>query len=221
MVNSKHAFWIALVLSVIVFALGILIGFILEGARGDSVSNALMNSEANLLDEQLRESVITNFNVSCDVAVGSLFGFADRIYYEALKMEEYGEASNFGDALVTLHKRYDLLRITLWIESIKLNERCGGKYHNVVYLYDYDTKDASAKAEQNVFERMLTELKNKHPTDVLLVPIAVNLGLESTDLVKKSYKVFEVPSIVVDENRTINNLVTYEELEKAVFGAGK
>ena len=122
MVNSKHAFWQALVFTVIVFGMGVLIGFSLEGYRFDKSQLNLINSEINILDEQVRNRIVEDFNVSCELAKESLFVFADDVYQEALQLEDYDSASKFTNSLFVLHKRYDLLRTILWAEAVKLKK---------------------------------------------------------------------------------------------------
>ena len=50
--KSKHVFWQALVFTVIIFAMGLILGFYLESSRTNEVELRLLGSEVNLLDEQ-------------------------------------------------------------------------------------------------------------------------------------------------------------------------
>ena len=68
MVGSKGAFWQALIGAVIIFGFGLILGFFLEENRAESVENILLQSEVTILDEQLRERVSKDFNVSCSLA---------------------------------------------------------------------------------------------------------------------------------------------------------
>jgi len=115
MVNSKQAFWQALVFTILIFVLGIFLGFFLENSRSDTLQLRLLNSEVNLLDEQLRNRVTDDLNVECELAVESTFNFADKIYSEAVNLEKYDSASTLGDDLKSIHRRYDLLRTLLWL----------------------------------------------------------------------------------------------------------
>jgi len=221
MVNSKHAFWLALVFTVIVFVIGLIFGFFLESFRADKVQFSLVDSEVNILDDQLRNRVIDDFDIECDVAVQSTFDFADKIYQEALKLESYDAASQFSDYFLILHRRYDLLRTLLWLESVELRERCEGEFHTVVYLYDYQSEDIDIGSKQNFYSRLLLDLKNKYPDEIVLIPIAANTDLESVELVVKNYNIKSLPSIIIDELEIINGVITFEELENIVFQTNK
>jgi hypothetical protein len=217
MVNSKNAFWQALVFTILVFGIGLVFGFFLETSRSESIQNNLMNSEINLLDNQIRNKIIDDLNVHCDLAVKSSFDFADEIYSEAILLEKYDSSDKFGDSLILLHKRYDLLRTLLWIENIKLKERCNLDFHTIIYLYEYKTGDIELKSKQKFYSRILIDLKNKYPEKILLIPIAVNSNLESLELLISKYELFETPNIFVDEEKIITSIVTFNELENIVF----
>lgn len=65
--------------------------------------------------------------------------------------------------------------------------------------------------------RLLADLKNKHGSGILLIPIAANLNLESVNLVLEKYEIKEIPAIIVDERKVVKDSVTFEELESIVF----
>ena len=217
MVYNKSAFWKALVITVIVFGIGILIGVYLESYRTNLVEQKLMNSEMSLLDEQLRTKAFVDFNVSCSQQIESTFSFADRIYNEASQLEQYDAAAKFSDSLTLLHGRYDLLRMMLWSESVQIKAKCGPKFHTVVYFYDYNTQDVQQRAEQTSVARVLMDLKAGHPYEVLLIPMAGNLGLDSVKVATDKYKVKTFPGVVIDENKTLEGLTSVKEIEKIIF----
>ncbi len=219
--GSKSVFWQALIATIVVFAAGLVLGYYLESSRATSVEINLLGSEVNLLDEQMRAKIIGDSNISCDLAVESTFAFADKIYSEAVKLEDYEASSKFtNDVMLVLHRRYDLLRMMLWDESVKLKSRCGG-FHTVVYFFDYGSDDVDVKARQTFFSNMLLDVKNAHPGEVLLIPIAGNLDLASVDLAMENYNVLKTPSIVIDEKKIVDDIVTIEEMNNFVFSGNK
>ncbi len=219
MVNSKHAFWQALLFAIFIFGIGVLMGFFLENSRVNKVELNLLRSEINLLDEQVRGRIVEDFDLDCKVAVKNTFDFADKIYYEALKMEEYDSASKFGNQLKEVHKRYDLLRVILWDESLKLKRDCDAKFHTVVYLFNYTSEDTKIRGKQVAFARILKDLKEKHGNDVLLIPIAIDLGLSSTELVTRVYNISSAPAVIIDEKEVVRDIINLEEFESKIFAS--
>lgn len=214
MVASKHAFWQALIFALIVFALGLGAGFFFELSRSNDIANLLANSEVEFLDQQLRSSFISGSNVSCGIAINETFRLADKIYHEALLLEEYDSSSKFTEDLQLLHKRYDLLRTLLWLDAINLKSRCSSHpFHTVVYFYNYTSQEVDVRAKQQFYARLLLDLKYNHPSDVLLIPIAIDTGLSSLHAVVETYNISSSPSILIDESTFVGEIPTLDELE--------
>ncbi|MDP3881399.1 MAG: hypothetical protein Q8Q31_00790 [Nanoarchaeota archaeon] len=217
MVNNKHAFWQALIFTIIIFSIGLIFGYFIESSRSDKAELALLKSEVNFLDEQLRGRIIESSNLSCDIAQKSTFTFADRIYQEALKLEKYDAASKFDrETLNVLHQRYDILRMMLWFEGKKVQERCNG-FHTVVYFFQYDPQDVEIRAKQAFFSRLLMDIKNRKGDEILLIPIAANLDLASIQLANANNNISQIPAILIDSERVVDEVVTLEEMERIIF----
>ncbi len=210
---SKHAFWQAFIFTIIVFGLGLILGFFLEGVQSDNIYSRLITSELSLLDDQLTQEIIKDYNVSCRQSRKSLFEFADRIYDEAVEIEEIDGTGRIGD-LTVLHKRYDLLRTLLLKEAKNLKQRCGNDFHVFSYFYLYNSEDVETSSKQNYFSRVLFDLKELHPDTVLLVPIASDTDLVSVDALITALKIKNYPSIVIDDSKVITDNLTLEELEQ-------
>ncbi len=217
MVSAKHAFWQALVFTIVIFLIGFLMGFVLENTRSNEVELALKISEINLLDEQVRVKGINQFNISCSSTKSNTLKFADKIYKEASQLELFDSSAKFTNDLKVLHKKYDLLRMILWMEGIDLKKNCGENIHTVIYIFDYASPDINKKALQASISKVLVDLKNKHGDKILLIPIAGNLNLESVNLVMEKYGLENAPAIIIDENIVIRGETSLEELEKNIF----
>lgn len=216
--NNKSSFWMALILTIIIFAIGFILGFFLETYRSNSVEINLMNSEINLLDEQVRQQVMGDFNVNCLDSKESTFNFANSIYTDAIRMEDYDRSTKFSDTLTLLHQRYDLLRMMLWDESVQIKKKCKSDFHTVVYVYEYNSENLEKESKQKFFSNILLDLKNKYPNDILLIPMAGNTNLVSINVTMKSYNVTDFPVIIIDEKKVLSNITTLNDLEKEVFG---
>lgn len=213
---SKHAFWQALVFTLIIFSLGLLLGFFIEFKQSERVYFELVDSELNILDEQLRQKIISDTNISCELAKESLFSFADKIYTDAVALEDSDATGKLTD-LTVLHRRYDLLRTLLLLEAQNLKERCKGDFHIVSYLYYYNVDDVEISSKQNYFSRQLFDLKSIHPKEVILIPIAIDTKVASVEIFVKSLGNNTYPSIIINRDKVISNFVTLQELEDLVF----
>ena len=217
MVNAKKSFWQALIFTIVVFRIGIILGFFFEVSRTNSVEIASIGSETNLLDQELRTRASEHFNFSCEDSAESLFRFADLIYREARQLERYGQASKFSETIDLLHRRYDLLRTMLWIESIETKKKCGNVFHTVVYLYRYNAEDVDVKAKQVFFSRVLGDVKEANPQDILLIPIAEDTGLESVRAITQKFSIESYPVIIIDEKLLVYEIDDFGEFERLVL----
>lgn len=212
--NQKHVFWQALLVALLIFSFGMLIGALVENFRADRVNSLYIESQEDLMDLRLQVDILDNMPVNCQLATKKNIDFANRIFNEARTLEKYDSSSKISDELKAAHRRYDVLRTMLWFNSIKLKEKCDDEFHTVVYLYDYGDVSISQKSKQNVFSRILIDLKEKKGNEIVLIPIAVDLDVDSLDLLINNYGVTEFPTILIDEKEKITEIVTVEEIEK-------
>lgn len=223
MVNSKNAFWQALIVTIFVFAAGLILGFYIELSNVNKSDFLIRSSEVDFLDQQIKTSQLSGrLNLSCESAKQNLFDFANEIYAEALEFEENSAQSKLTEEQrKILHKRYDLLRINLWLESLELRSRCDENFHTVLYFFDYSSKDVDVKSKQTVFSLILMDLKGEHSEEILLLPIAANLDLGSIDIIKENYGIRQSPSLIIDESIVLEEITTLEELEQKIFEPGE
>ena len=142
--------------------------------------------------------------------------FADKIYNEAVLLEKYESAGKVTEEMEIVHKRYDVLRTFLWINNIKTFEKCEKDYSTVVYLYEYFSKDLTQKARQNVWSKILSDLKEKEGNNILLIPIAADSDLTSLDSLIYKFNITNYPVVVINEKDVIYELSSVEELRKYV-----
>ena len=68
--------------------------------------------------------------------------------------------------------------------------------------------------KQLFFSRLLEDLKNKHSEEVLLIPIAVNLELDSVELAISKYQINNLPAVIIDEEKVVDEVISFEDFEK-------
>jgi len=214
--SNKNVFWEALLVTIIVFALGVMAGFVLENWRTSKIDYLYQNSEINLLDIKVQNEVYATGSFDCESAFDENIAFADRIYEEARVLEKYQKASLLTEDLIISHKKYDLLRTLLFLNSLKIKEKCNSSYFDVVYFYKFKDTNPEIIAKESVFSKLLGELKEKRGDEVLLIPIAVDNDVSSVKLLLNRYNISEdeLPIILINEKIKIDEIQTIEDLEK-------
>jgi len=214
MKNQKYIFLYALILTIIVFNIGIYMGYKLESSRIDKINDMYLEAEMELLDQRIQKDTLDVINLDCDLLVQENIQFADRIFEEALLIKKYEDANKMNDKIKFQHKRFDLLRTLFWINSMRIKEKCNSDYHNLVYIYDYNNPSIKQNARQKFFSKVLGELKEKFGDKIMLIPIAGDNNIPSINLLMKKYEINELPTILIDENIKITELETMEDIEQ-------
>jgi len=213
--SNKHVFWEALLIAIFIFTTGMMIGVFLENWRQGNISEIYAKSEFELLDLRIQNEVLDFDDFSCESAVKENIDFGNRIFEEALLLQRLESSQTLTEALKQQHRRYDLLRTLLWVNSIKIKKRCPGSFQTVVYIYNYKPS-LDEKAKQTVFSKSLIELKEKFKDKILLIPIAGNMELISTEILMREYGVEKLPVILIDEKEKIYGIEELAELENFI-----
>ena len=212
--NRKRVFWEALLLTVVVFFFGVLIGVAFESAKVSEINNYYVMSEISLMEVFVLNSMIDSNFTECSVLEDSNLKFADRVYNEAVLLEKYESSGKITENIRLAHKKYDILRTFLWINSMKTLDKCGNKYTNVVYLYEYFPEDLTQKAKQNVWSKILYDLKVSKGSQILLIPIAVDNNLVSLNSILERFNVTDYPVVIVNEKHLIYDLNSVKNFDQ-------
>jgi len=204
--KNKNIFWEALVLSIFIFGVGIFLGYLLEMNRTSQIISAYQQSELDLLDAKIQNDIFSLKNISCSHAINESIGFADRIYYDAKLLEKYESASQIGKEIIQQHKKYDLLRLMLWSNVIKIKEKCNTKLNIVVYFYEYQTEELGKKSMQAAFSKKLSQLKEEYSDKIILIPIAGNIEANSMNYLRGFYDIEVLPTILINEKIKISDV---------------
>jgi len=214
MTNQKYVFLQALILTIIIFNIGIFFGYQLESSRIDKINNWYLESDLELLDQKIQSDAFSFIDFDCDLLVKENIRFADNIYEQAQIIEEYEEANRINNEIILQHKRYDLLRTLFWINSIKIKEKCNPNYHNLVYFYKYNDPSIEQKSMQNVISNLLFQLKQEKQDKIMLIPIAADNNLFAINLLLEEYNITELPTILIDEEIKVVSIQELKEMDK-------
>ena len=214
MQNQKIVFLYALIGSIIVFNVGIFMGYMLESSRIEEINQLYAETEMKILDQitQINSMSVLEFN--CESLIEENVNFANDIFEDAQKITKYEKANILNNEIISQHKRFDLLRSLFWVNSMKIKQKCNSDYHNVVYFYQYNEPTIEQKSRQNVISNLLVELKEKYGNNVMLIPIAGDNDIPSVNLLLEKYNITELPVILVDEEIQITDAENLEDVEK-------
>jgi len=217
MEGNKHVFWQAFIIASLIFWLGILIGVHFEKSRVEELQYFQFNTETDIFDIDLASDIVYGFNMSCDLVDERSIVFADNIYWEARKLEKYDNSNKITEELIFLHRRYDLLRTILWKRIIDNNENCDRKINTIVYLYQYRDPSLTTKATQGTMSSLLLDLKEEYGNKIILIPIAVDTGVESLNVLRDYYGLESTPLIFVNEKNKFETIDSLKGIKETLL----
>jgi hypothetical protein len=214
MMSQKRVFLYALIVTLIVFNLGIFMGYMLEASRINNINEMYADAEMELFDQMTQKNALNILNLSCENLIKENINFGDRIFQEALQIHKYEEANKINDEIVFQHKRFDLLRALFWINSMEIKQKCNSDYHDIVYFYKYNNPSIEQESKQKFFSNLLVELKQQMGNKVMLIPIAADNNISSIDILTEKYNITELPVILIDEKTKMTEINSIEDIRK-------
>jgi len=194
--------------------MGLFLGMLIETGNSEKVSQFYLQSEINLVDGLAITLLSENFEFDCDTISQQNIDFANRVYEEAVILEEYEASGTLTESMAFLHKKYDLLRTLLWMSNQDSLERCDN-YDLIVYLYDYNSEEIRIKAQQNVWSKILLEIKREND-NLLLLPIAADQNITSLNLLMEEYEIKSLPAVIINNDKVIYTLEDVDELRTLI-----
>jgi hypothetical protein len=211
--NQKYIFLYALIATLIIFNLGIFMGYMLESSRLDKINTLYSNAELELFDQMAQKQSMSALNLDCKTLVSENIQFGDEIFTEALQIQKYEDANRISNDIVFQHKRFDLLRTMFWMNSVKIKQDCNSNYHNIVYFYQYNSPSIDQKSKQSFFSNLLQQVKEKEGDNVMLIPIAGDNNISSITLLEKEYNITQFPTILIDEKTKLTDVKNADEID--------
>ena len=213
--KMKNVFSKTAVITVIVFLIGVYFGFVFDSMKVEEVKGRITEIDNLWNDVRLMQSYIQKFSNTtdyCDFLLEENLRIGDKIYEEGLKVEEYEESNRFASLFILEKKRYALLDLQFWINSIDLKNLCNANYSTVIYFYSqYE------KTPQQVFQdRVLWDLKQKCGPKIIYITFPADIDISTIEIIKNIYNIEKIPSILIDESILLEGPLTMRELEEYI-----
>jgi hypothetical protein len=189
------------------------LGVVMEQNRASEINQYYTESEVMMIDVMSLNNLLTSsVNVSCSELEHANVQLLDKVYNESVKLEDYENSGKLTEILKPVHQKYDILRSYLWLNSINIRKRCNDNTNTIVYLYNYSQTNIDKKAEQNVWSKLLYEVKSDRPNDTLLIPIAVDTNMATLNAMIDQYNITSLPAVVVNEKTVFRSLATKQQV---------
>jgi thiol-disulfide isomerase/thioredoxin len=205
----KNVYVFAAVLSIVLYALGILTGIYLQKNTERVVERRLDEIEKSIESTQLEYLYITSLGdkISCDALRTMVDDTTNNVWQIGQQLIELEGSKN--DRFFELKKQYSLLSIRAWIFNNYLNDKCKDDKIILLYFYSIPCPDCEKQGKE------LDELRGDFKDDIKIFVLDGGLDLPMINTLKKTYGINVTPSVVFG-NKTFSGFISKEELVKAL-----
>lgn len=185
---------LTLVVTVAIFMSGIYFGFFLNKAKENQLQGMILEMEKARSEQELNLLLMEYLpNKTCSAMGYEVEKMIPRINELEKQVTYYEENMKFGESSYMETKRdYMMSQIKYWLYMERLKSRCD--LNVTTLLYFYSNRDCGPCRDQGI---VLDYVKNGHSSDLMIFALDTDLGLNSIDMIMKSYGVSELPSIIV------------------------
>jgi len=205
----KNVYVFAALISIVLYALGILTGIYLQKNTEMVVERRLNEIEKSIESTQLEYLYITSLGdkISCDALRTMVDDTTNSVWQIGRELIEL-EGSR-SDRFFELKKQYSLLSIRAWILNNYLNDKCNDRKIILLYFYSIPCPDCEKQGKE------LDELRKYLKNDIKIFVLDGGLDLPMINTLKKTYEVNVTPSIVFG-NKTFSGFIVKDELVKVL-----
>jgi hypothetical protein len=208
----KNIFLKTAIITAIVFLIGMYFGIVFDSMRVEEVKGGVTQIDNLWNDARLMQSYIeklSNRTDYCDFLLEENMRIGDSIYEEGLRVEAYENSNRFSSLFINEKKRYALLDLQFWLNSIDLKNVCLGNYSTVVYFYSQNQKTA----EQTFQDKALWDLKQKCGPNIIYITFPADMDISTIEVIKNVYNITSIPAILIDEEKVLYAPISLNDLE--------
>lgn len=211
----KNTYVEALIVTIFIFFSGIMVGIWIDNYRVSKVRKELL-SDTVFWDDSLFLTKFTQLygGNSCQEALKMNLLYNQKIYQRGKEIEDAIKLNKFTPEMKEELKRYTLMQIQFWLNSIELKKKCNFTYHTVVHLQQFFPKTEESRVENKAQSNVMLNLKNECGGKIMLIPISVDLNLTSAQAILLHYNITKLPAIIIDEKYVFQGLTSIDTLRK-------
>jgi hypothetical protein len=200
---AKHVFLTFVVVLLIVFVVGILLGKGIGTGPEDQITRSMQSNELDTESFLIEQELFKTADRSgCDLAKIRLTDLSNELGKTGRRLVAEGAQKELGlQNFQFLKLKYHIMQIRAYLLFNKLMEKCNTTYN--VILYYYGTNDQYSEEQGLVLDRIVAAY------NVSVFAIEYNYSNELKFL-ERYYNITETPSIVINYNQKRSGLVGYD-----------
>ena len=216
---KKYRYLFAAVLTITIFVLGMLFSNLVDGQRYQSLQNEIQEDNVEMESWQLQMNYLSSDNMaSCATLEKGLQDVVSNYNDRLGNLQSYQEESFFrSDDFESMKNLYILSGLRYWMFAEELQNKCDYDVDTVLYfttqIGEADSCDACGYTGEQ-----LSFLKQKYGEKLLVFTVPTEFEDGMVDMLEAQYNVTEVPTVIVNENRTnkLEGRSSMNDIEKLI-----
>lgn len=210
---KKNIFFTSLMLTLLIFAVAMMLNYSLDFFRLDSIMDVMQEHEINYNSYLAEEEFISAFGgEKCDAMHNKIELLKQEMRNVGIELSSYGKISLFKKKdYEYLERKYFLLELKFLASIEKLNRECSKPY--IPILFFYDTGDSLSERQGYI----LSEISDMYKQKVIVLSIDREYDKEPLiDILLLRYNITEVPTIIIGEEIRYEGLTYSKEIEPVI-----
>ena len=192
--EHKKILWQSLLLTILIFATGILINHVLDTVRISIIEDVMITHEIDSEAYRVERFFTETFGgEECEIMISRISDLKEEIRQVGEDLGSYSRFSFFRRKDYDyLKRKYFLLELRFLALIEKINSECGKPYVPILFFYEIDD-DASER------QGFILQDLNKDNDQLIVLPIDKDYEDEPlVTLLTKNYNVTSAPTLVID-----------------------
>jgi thiol-disulfide isomerase/thioredoxin len=211
---SKDKYFTAGVITLLIFTLGLTLGFIIDDHRYNLIEEVNMEQDVKYLSVQLQYlylNAFSNYN-NCPILATTLRETIEDLsdsLSEVIEFEENEEVSDLRKQIVM--RRYVLDNLRYWLLAHESKQKCDLNIVPILYFYSTDCPSCPNQGT------ILTYYKKLFQEQVLVFPINLDFQAEEPmiEIMTSQFNVTKYPTIIID-NKKYEGVVKRDRLKEII-----
>lgn len=212
---NKKRYFIAALLTLFVFVLGLMLGLVIEGKRLQYIESVNRIEKLDYSSLQLQYAYIDQLSQekNCDAVSKTFESSVKSLIETSERLENYQRNANINKEEFTILKReYILAQLNYWLLAQRTKKICNRDLVTILYFYSVDKE--CPDCEEQAF--ILTYLKNEFKDKLLIFALDSTYTDEPMiNMLKDQYGISRYPTLII-ENHVFEDFVSKDKIIEVI-----
>ena len=212
---NKKRYFIAALLTLFIFILGLLLGLVIEGKRAQYIQSMNKIEKLDYSSLQLQYAYIDQLSQekNCDAVSKTFESSVKKLIETSGRLENYEKNANLNKKdFHTLKREYILAQLNYWLLAKRTKKICDRDLVTILYFYSTD-KECPDCGEQAF---ILTYLKNEFKDKLLIFALdSTYVDEPMIEMLKDQYGISRYPTLII-EGHVFEGFISKDKLLRAI-----